>query len=297
MGNNPSSQSKPATSSSQPHHTLSVHHSKNHHQRQRDHDSNRDQSNGPSSPRPSSVKREVKHPIPVSHNRVAAPPEPSLAQAQGTIPNSTENKSNTAVSRGRALTQQRSGNTSTSTTNTPTPGSSVASTSTKPIDAKPRPEARKADEDNDDEKPVVNHQDFPSPRREQLSPFSQPGAEAAMMPHTLASVPDVSYLTRPPRLPLPIDQEEQTPGSPILAPADLGQSVEELEALDAEGIASRSSGLSTATLDEDDDVEGLRPDKNRPTVPLRLDWLHGGSKVYVTGTIFQWNRKIRMAQV
>jgi hypothetical protein len=117
-----------------------------------------------------------------------------------------------------------------------------------------------------------------------------------MMPHTHASVPDVSYLTRPPRLPLPIDQEEQTPGSPILAPADLGQSVEELEALDA-GIARRSSGLSSATLDEDDDVEEPRPDKKRATVPLKLDWLHGGSKVYVTGTIFQWNRKIRMVQV
>lgn len=116
------------------------------------------------------------------------------------------------------------------------------------------------------------------------------------MPHAYASVQEASYLTRPPRLPLPIDQEIQAPGSPILAPADAGAPVGDLDALDqdVDRITSRSSGLSSATLDEDDDVEELQPDKKRPTVPLRLDWLHGGNKVYVTGTIFQWNRKIKM---
>lgn len=38
-------------------------------------------------------------------------------------------------------------------------------------------------------------------------------------------------------------------------------------------------------------------DKTLPTVPTRLEWLRGGEKVYVTGTIFQWNRKTRLHPV
>jgi hypothetical protein len=121
------------------------------------------------------------------------------------------------------------------------------------------------------------------------------------MPHS--SIQDVSYLTRPPRLPLPIEQEIHTPGSPIIAPTDLGEPVDpvgELDGLDAEGdgLARRSSGLSSASdIDKDDDIEEVRVNKNQPTVPLTLEWRHGGSKVYVTGTIFSWNRKTRMIPV
>jgi hypothetical protein len=286
MGNNPSSQSKSASSSqSQPHHTLSVHH---HNHQRRDHDRE-----DPSS-RPTSVKREVKHPIPLSHN-TAAPPEPSLAQAQGTTIAGNNNSNNSStVSRGRSLRQQHNNNNTSSTSTTP--GSSVTSATAKPVDAKPRPDARRDREEYEPAKPIAVHSSDVSSSENQSSPFPEPGAEAAMLPHVHSSVQDVSYLTRPPRLPLPIDQEIQAPGSPILAPADLGGSVEDLDALDPESvIARRASGLSGTTLDEDDDVEELRVDKNRPTVPLKLEWFHGGTKVYVTGTIFEWNRKIRMA--
>ncbi|KOS19043.1 SNF1 protein kinase subunit beta-3 [Escovopsis weberi] len=99
------------------------------------------------------------------------------------------------------------------------------------------------------------------------------------------------YINRPPRLPLPIEEEVHTPGSPIIGPDetfDLGES--------ADGITRKSSTLSTCTLD-DDEGEELRVDKTRPVVPTRLEWRGGGDKVYVTGTIFQWNRKHRLHPV
>lgn len=114
-----------------------------------------------------------------------------------------------------------------------------------------------------------------------------------MMAHN--SIQDVSYLTRPPRLPLPIEEEVHTPGSPIIAAAKEGEPIEDIEALDSEGLTHRSSTLSSVV--NEDDEEELRVDKTRPTVPTRLEWLRGGEKVYVTGTIFQWNKKQRMHPV
>lgn len=110
------------------------------------------------------------------------------------------------------------------------------------------------------------------------------------------SMQDVSYLTGPPRLPLPIEEEVHTPGSPIIAPRKDGDPVDDIEALDNDGLTHRSSTLSSATVEEED-MEELRVDKTRPTVPTRLEWLRGGEKVYVTGTIFQWNKKQRMHPV
>ncbi|KAK0392248.1 hypothetical protein NLU13_1745 [Sarocladium strictum] len=108
------------------------------------------------------------------------------------------------------------------------------------------------------------------------------------------------YLTRPPRLPLPIEEEVHTPGSPILAP-DEGQidesAVPEVELGEAvEGITRKSSALSATTVDEDD-AEELRVDRSRSVVPTKLEWKRGGDKIYVTGTIFQWNRKQRLHPV
>jgi hypothetical protein len=58
-----------------------------------------------------------------------------------------------------------------------------------------------------------------------------------------------------------------------------------------------SSTLSTTALDDEDDTEELPVDKTQPTVPTRLEWKHGGDKVYVTGTIFHWNKKKRLHAV
>jgi hypothetical protein len=101
-------------------------------------------------------------------------------------------------------------------------------------------------------------------------------------------------MTRPPRLPLPIEEEIHTPGSPIAAAEDtIDHDVDDLASLDDEAdIPRRTSGLSNVT--DEDDTEELRVDKSRPTLLTRITWLRGGQKVYVTGTPFQWSRKQRL---
>ncbi|KAL1878080.1 hypothetical protein VTK73DRAFT_8131 [Phialemonium thermophilum] len=225
---------------------------------------------------PRLLKRDIKHPIPVHNQRVAAPPEPSLAQAQGTTTNTRSAKP----------LQPRPISSLNNSSASSTPASSVASA--RPIEAR-----QWQDSVQEPTKPVavpVTHNSPPSP----LSPHSADPFDAAAMAYN-AAVQDI-YQTRPPRLPLPIEEEIHTPGSPILAPADAGQPLEEFDGLDDDGLGRRSSGLSTTTI-EDEDSEELRVDKTRPTVPTRLEWRRGGEKVYVTGTIFQWNRKTRLHPV
>ncbi|KAK4199890.1 hypothetical protein QBC40DRAFT_280995 [Triangularia verruculosa] len=235
------------------------------------------------SPRP--VRRDTQHPIPVQTRRVAAPPEPSLTQAQGTAvqPPSSAGTRPKSLHRTDAASPGYS-----------TPSSSVtadiSTTPTKPVDVKqgiPGPSHEPA-------KPVAvpcSHNSPSSPR----SPRSEDIYETVIMPHS--SLQDMSYMTRPPRLPLPIEEEVHTPGSPIISPADIGQPLEDVEELDSQGLARPTSNLSNTSVLEEEDTEGLLVDKSRPTVPTRLEWRRGGDKVYVTGTIFQWNRKTRLHPV
>lgn len=106
---------------------------------------------------------------------------------------------------------------------------------------------------------------------------------------------------RPPRLPLPIQEEVHTPGSPIVAPQEGDGEVLDIEQLDAEGtLPRRSSGLSNATADDASDDEELPIDKTKASVPTEFTWTSrnpGETKVYVTGTIFQWNRKAKLHPV
>lgn len=231
------------------------------------------------------VRRDSRHPIPVQNSRVAAPPEPSLTQAQGTSvqPPSSSSSSN---SRPKPL-QYRPGPASGYSTASSSATAASSTSSARPVEVKqgiPSPSHQPA-------KPVAVpkcHDSSPSPR----SPRSDDTYEATVMPHS--SLQDLSYLTRPPRLPLPIEEEVHTPGSPIIAPADAGQPVDDVEGLDQ---ARPSSNLSNQSALGEEDPEGLLVDKTRPTVPTRLEWRHGGDKVYVTGTIFQWNRKTRLHPV
>ncbi|KAI0129964.1 hypothetical protein BJ170DRAFT_294298 [Xylariales sp. AK1849] len=114
-----------------------------------------------------------------------------------------------------------------------------------------------------------------------------------------SSIQDMSYhMSRPPRLPLPIEEEIHTPGSPIIAPADIGEPIDDIDTLEQDAekqgsdLTRKASGLSNVT--DEDDTEELRVDKTRPSVPTRVEWLQGGQKVYVTGTPFQWSRKQRL---
>ena len=242
------------------------------------------------------VRPDNQSPLPVQNHRVAAPPEPSLTQAQGTTTTTSaavQPPSTTSASRPKPLQHRPGPSSGYSTTSSSATATSSAS-SAKPVEVKqgrPGPCHEPA-------KPVAvpnNSQNSPSSPRSPRSPRSEDIYEAAVMPHS--SLQDVSYLTRPPRLPLPIEEEVHTPGSPIIAPTDLGEPLEDVEGLDNTGFTHRTSTLSETSVLEEDDTGELLVDKTRPTVPTRLEWRHGGDKVYVTGTIFQWNRKTRLHPV
>ncbi|KAJ9142749.1 SNF1 protein kinase subunit beta-3 [Pleurostoma richardsiae] len=232
---------------------------------------------GHDSPRHPS-KRDSRHPpIPIHNHKAPAPPEPSKVQAQGS----------TAINRSGKGPQP------------PRPFIASSPSATPPKQQQQQQQPQSEPRHDQPSKPV----DVPNSH--------QPGAQAGsatsptspytdmMDPATipLNSVQDMSYLTRPPRLPLPIEEEVHTPGSPIIAPADIGEPIESVDGLDSDSnLPRRSSTLSNTTVD-DEDAEELRVDKTRPTVPTRLEWRGGGEKVYVTGTIFQWNRKQRLHPV
>jgi Glycogen recognition site of AMP-activated protein kinase len=223
---------------------------------------------------PRHPKRDSKSlPIPATH-RVAAPPEPSQIQAQGQTSGRSKNL--------------------TSITNASLTGSSPSSSSNSSAIAPAKPSDSKIIPRHEPSKPV----DVPLSHTESSSlrvPYGAHVVEVPLVSH--GSVGDMSYLTHPPRMPLPIEEEIHTPGSPISTAADTGDALEQdVEALDSDNMTRKSSGLSTTTVDEDD-LEELSVDRTRPTVPTRLEWHRGGDKVYVTGTIFQWNRKQRLHPV
>jgi len=97
---------------------------------------------------------------------------------------------------------------------------------------------------------------------------------------------------RPPRLPLPIEEEVHTPGSPIISPADLHAPIE-----GGADLARRMSTLSSAAGDDDEegDVDELRTlHGGLPAVPVVIEWKGPGDKVYVTGSFAGWEKKFRL---
>ncbi|KAM0435115.1 hypothetical protein ACHAPT_003204 [Fusarium lateritium] len=271
MGNNPSSSSKPATPTSSAPGSAPGGHGHGHESPRHHH------------------RKDARNIIPGHTHRSAAPPEPSMAQAQGsTAVNRPKSLPPTAVSSlsgsphsGIAVPQKIS---STSDARTVPDGKT---TDAKPADVKHAPR-------DEPSKPVDVPIESSSLRSHHSAHVSIPVPEATLISNS--SITDM-YLTRPPRLPLPIDEEVHTPGSPILAPESDQQPVPEIELIDSsDGMTRKSSALSATTVDEEDSEE-LRVDKTRPVVPCKLDWLRGGEKIYVTGTIFQWNRKQRLHPV
>ncbi|KAF2181642.1 carbohydrate-binding module family 48 protein [Zopfia rhizophila CBS 207.26] len=101
-----------------------------------------------------------------------------------------------------------------------------------------------------------------------------------------------SQYSRPPRLPLPIEEEVHTPGSPIISPADLAVP---LDPADVDGVLPRkASVLSSTTADDDDLGEEFQGPQDQPTVPTLIEWEGLGERVYVTGTFAGWNKKYRL---
>ncbi|KAG5977669.1 hypothetical protein E4U55_006634 [Claviceps digitariae] len=208
----------------------------------------------------------------------AAPPEPSLAQATGsTISNRPKSLPGTAVS-------SLSGS----------PHSNI-STPARPVEARPvRDEPTK---------PVNVPVEPGSLRPHREAQLSTAAEQAGLDPYLISnsSLTDM-YLRGPPRLPLPIEEEVHTPGSPILAPEEVPEEASDEGLADVElgessdGFPRNPSAVSATTVD-DDEFEELRVDKTRPVVPTKIEWKRGGDKIYVTGTIFQWNRKQRLHPV
>ncbi|KAL3425613.1 SNF1 kinase complex beta-subunit [Phlyctema vagabunda] len=261
MGNNPSSSSKQHSASS------SAAPSPSH-----------------ESPRALPSRRDPKHLI--HTQRTAAPPEQSQASARGVTHRPRPSQSNPVS---QLSDPRTSHNTSPSIQSTAAHGGTHGGTQqqqqlpkseTKPIDLPSRPVAVPVPASNSESTSSRSHS-------HSIEPSGPP-------------LQDMSYhLTRPPRLPLPIEEEVHTPGSPIIAPADADIDVPpvlDIESSENGVLPRRSSALSSTTVDEDD-AEELQVDKTKATVPTVFEWRRGGEKVYVTGSIFQWNKKHRLHPV
>ncbi|KAI9752175.1 MAG: hypothetical protein M4579_005727 [Chaenotheca gracillima] len=118
----------------------------------------------------------------------------------------------------------------------------------------------------------------------------------AAPPQDLYYIPP-SQAQRPPRLPLPIEEEVHTPGSPIISPADVSTVLDDDDIVE-DALPRKTSVLSSTTVDEDDIGEDLQayPVEGAPgmTVPTMVEWKNQGDRVYVTGTFANWNKKFRL---
>jgi hypothetical protein len=106
---------------------------------------------------------------------------------------------------------------------------------------------------------------------------------------------------RPPRLPLPI-ADVPMPDSPILEPqvpnnADVSIFEAEESLIGDRDFRRQHSMLSNDTQDDDEIGDELHPYAAQITtqvVPTVIAWKSEGSKVYVTGTFANWERKFRL---
>ncbi|KAI4681358.1 uncharacterized protein J4E84_007594 [Alternaria hordeiaustralica] len=136
--------------------------------------------------------------------------------------------------------------------------------------------------------------DVPSTLASSSSPPLSSAIPSSLDPASASDyLPPASQFSRPPRLPLPIEEEVHTPGSPIISPQEIWTPVHES---DADGmLPRRSSMLSTTTADDEDLGEEFKgPGQGRPTVPTLIEWEGSGERVYVTGTFAGWNRKYKL---
>lgn len=101
-----------------------------------------------------------------------------------------------------------------------------------------------------------------------------------------------SHYSRPPRLPLPIEEQLVTPGSPIFSPADLTNPIHHDEGDGS--LPRRTSMLSERNADDDDLADEFKGPQGQLTVPTLIEWEGAGERVYVTGTFAGWERKYQL---
>lgn len=231
----------------------------------------------------SSARREPKLRDNIQAQRVAAPPEPSLAQARGT-----------SVIHGSRKSHSQSPANSQASPIAPVASSSSSTQDRQTVQQPKLPEQK------------ANFKAQPSqPSQPVAVPIPTANADsAALKSYSSSMEPSIPpadalsyHLIKPPRLPLPIEEEVYTPGSPIIAPADADAPLLHIEALEDDILPRRSSALSSTTAEDDEDAEELPVDKTKAVVPTEFVWHGEGEKVYVTGTIFQWSRKSKLYPV
>lgn len=102
-----------------------------------------------------------------------------------------------------------------------------------------------------------------------------------------------SHFGRPPRLPLPIQEEVLVHGSPIISPSD----VTPINRDNVAGDLPRGASVLSSTTGEEDEVgDDMHPNDvtQGPQVEMLFEWKRDGDRVYVTGTFAGWNRKYRL---
>ncbi|KAL6793427.1 carbohydrate-binding module family 48 protein [Trichoderma sp. SZMC 28013] len=222
--------------------------------------------------------------IPIHGARAAAATESSSLQAQGSIAASVPKPKSLPPTGVSSLSGSPHSSTVSSVANAAAAvAAAVVAGSPKP--SEPRPILR-----DEPSKPVAVPIEGSLARPPHI-PAVPPYIDAQLFSNS--SLTDM-YMMRPPRLPLPIEEEVHTPGSPILGPDETLADLELGES--SEALTRKSSALSSGTA-EDDEGEELRVDKTRPVVATRIEWKGGGEKIWVTGTIFHWNRKLRLRPV
>lgn len=109
---------------------------------------------------------------------------------------------------------------------------------------------------------------------------------------------------RPQRMPLPIAGATNIPESPSLEPVDKGTNDVPIfdddvpVAPEEYALRRKSSVMSLGTQDEEDMDEELPPaDPGAGTVQTVIEWTRPGSRVYVTGTFANWEKKFKMHQL
>lgn len=154
----------------------------------------------------------------------------------------------------------------------------------------------------EDEMSQGNPQAMPTPPRPVPTDPNIQGVKSPEADHYSSSTPTSSntyapntVYTRAPRLPLPIEQEVLSPGSPIISPADIpgdpiGKDDEDV------AIERKASLVSSTGYDEEDAGEdyNVPVPSAGPTLDTLVEWKQGGERVYVTGSFSGWNKKHRL---
>jgi hypothetical protein len=154
------------------------------------------------------------------------------------------------------------------------------------ITAAPSPPTRPVDV------PVVPREEPQGSRQDDPASSIDP-ADASLQEYVVSP----SHFSRPPRLPLPIEEETHVPGSPILSSHNYSEDYSPIHHDEVEGALPRHASIISNTTNADDEDLGEEfkaPNTARPTVPTLIEWEGEGERVYATGTFAGWNRKYRL---